>query len=233
MSLQNRYEPRSSSQLKGQNMLSEGRVRQIHTHTVTFYFLFRISWTSLATDILLWSSSHCLYRFFFLPLDTNWLRGESIFRPEPLRTPPHEPSRVDIQFEYDFKKNIDRYTTRNQDDAYALMQACYSPFKCKHCKGWFTRATQTQAQAQANRRVNYQDANANASTSADARNGKFFISLRLRLRLHFLRVNRINANASVRWKILVRERSDISCSFRQKRLWFSKINWKNKWLGLT
>ena len=89
-------------------------------------------------------------------------------------------------------------------------------------KGWFTRATQTQtqaqAQAQANRRVNYQDANANASTSADARNGKFFISLRLRL--HFLRVNRINANAnaSARRKILVRERSERSCSFQQKRL---------------
>ena len=138
MSLQNRYEPRSSSQLQGQNMLSEGRVRQIHTHTVTLYFLFRISWTSLATDILLWSSSHCFYRFFFLPLDTNWLRGESSFRPEPLRTPPHEPSRVDIQFEYDFKKNIDRYTARNQDDAYALMQACYSPFKCKHCKEYLS-----------------------------------------------------------------------------------------------
>ena len=53
-------------------------------------------------------------------------------------TPPHEPSRVDIQFEYDFKKNIHRYTARNQDDAYALMQACYSPFKCKHCKEYLS-----------------------------------------------------------------------------------------------
>ena len=138
MSLQNRYEPRSSSQLQGQNMFSEGRVRQIHTHTVTLYFLFRNSWTSLATNILLWSSSHCFYRFFFLPLDTNWLRGESSFRPELLRTPPHEPSRVDIQFEYDFKKNIDRHTARNQDDAYALIPACYSPFKCKHCKEYLS-----------------------------------------------------------------------------------------------
>ena len=42
MSLQNRYEPRSSSQLQGQNMLSEGRVRQIHTHTNS-YALFSFS----------------------------------------------------------------------------------------------------------------------------------------------------------------------------------------------
>ena len=119
-------------------MLSDGRVQQIHTHTATLYFLFRISWTSFATDILLWSSSHCFYRFFFLPLDTNWLRGESSFRPEPLRTPPHEPSRVDIQFQYDFKKNIDKYTARNQDDTYALMQACYSPFKCKQFKEYLS-----------------------------------------------------------------------------------------------
>ena len=42
--------------------------------------------------------------FFFLPLDTNRLRGESNFRPEPLRKPPYEPSRVDIQFYYNFKK---------------------------------------------------------------------------------------------------------------------------------
>ena len=49
--------------------------------------------------------------FFFLPLDTNWLRGESSFRPEPLRTPPHGPCRVGIQFEYDFKKSIDRTDT--------------------------------------------------------------------------------------------------------------------------
>ena len=34
MSLQNRWEPRSSSQLQGQKMLSEGRVRRIHTHTL-------------------------------------------------------------------------------------------------------------------------------------------------------------------------------------------------------
>ena len=95
-------------------------------------------------------------------------------------------------------------------------------------QGWFTRATQTQTQAQANRRVNYHDANANASASADAKNGKFFISLRFRL--HFLRVNRINANAnananasaSARWKILVRERSEISCSFRKSGCDFQK-----------
>ena len=42
--------------------------------------------------------------FFFLPLDTNRPRGESSFRPEPLGKPPYEPSRVDIQFYYNFKK---------------------------------------------------------------------------------------------------------------------------------
>ena len=37
-------------------------------------------------------------------MDTNRLRGESSFRPEPLRTPPHGPSRVDIQFLNEFLK---------------------------------------------------------------------------------------------------------------------------------
>ena len=50
--------------------------------------------------------------FFFLPLDTNRLRGEISFRPEPLRKPPYEPSRVDIQFYYNFKKYIHRYAAR-------------------------------------------------------------------------------------------------------------------------
>ena len=54
--------------------------------------------------ILLWSSSHCFFVFFFLPLDTKRLRGESSFRPDSLRTPSDEPSRVEIQFYHDFKK---------------------------------------------------------------------------------------------------------------------------------
>ena len=41
--------------------------------------------------------------FFSLPLDTNRLRGESSFRPEPPRHQPQEPSHVDIQFYYDLK----------------------------------------------------------------------------------------------------------------------------------
>ena len=89
MSLQNRWEPRSSSQLQGQKIL---RPCPTNTHT------------SLATDIPLLSSSHCFFVFFFLPLDTNRLRGKSSFRLEPLRTPPYEPSRLDIQFYYDFKE---------------------------------------------------------------------------------------------------------------------------------
>ena len=37
-------------------------------------------------------------------MDTNRLRGESSFRPEPLRKPSYEPSRVDVQFYHNFKK---------------------------------------------------------------------------------------------------------------------------------
>ena len=47
--------------------------------------------------------------FFFLPLDTNRLGSESSFRPERLRKPPYEPSRVDIQFYYNFKKYAQLY----------------------------------------------------------------------------------------------------------------------------
>ena len=36
MFLQNRWEPRSSSQLRGKKMLSEGRVRRVHTHILYF-----------------------------------------------------------------------------------------------------------------------------------------------------------------------------------------------------
>ena len=61
-------------------------------YTHIHFIFFQLSWTSLATE------------FFFLPLDTNRLRGESSFRPEPLGKPPYEPSRVDSQFCYNFKK---------------------------------------------------------------------------------------------------------------------------------
>ena len=78
--------------------------RPCPTNTHVHFIFFQLSWTSLATDIFLWSSSHYFFVFFFLPLDTNWLRGESNFRPEPHRKPPCEPSRVDIQFYYNLKK---------------------------------------------------------------------------------------------------------------------------------
>ena len=42
--------------------------------------------------------------FFSLPLDTNWLRGESSIHPELLHTPSHGPSRVNIQFLNEFLK---------------------------------------------------------------------------------------------------------------------------------
>ena len=101
MSWQNRWETRSSSQLQGQKLLSEGRVRRIHTRTLYILPAFMdVSRHRYPFVILI----HCFFVFFFLPLDTNRLRGESSFRPEPLRKPPYEPSRVDIQFYYNFKK---------------------------------------------------------------------------------------------------------------------------------
>ena len=102
MSWQNRWETRSSSKLQGQKMLSEGRFRRIHTHTLYILPAFMdVSRHRYPFVILI---PHFFFVFFFLPLDTNRLRGESSFRPEPLRKPPYEPSRVDIQFYYNFKK---------------------------------------------------------------------------------------------------------------------------------
>ena len=51
MSLQNRYEPHSSSQLQGHNMLSEGRVRQIHTHIQLHFIFFFASHGRLSPQI--------------------------------------------------------------------------------------------------------------------------------------------------------------------------------------
>ena len=82
-------------------MLSEGRVRRIHTHTLYFLPAFMdFSHHRYPFVILI----PLVFFFFFLPLDTNRLRGEINFRPEPLRKPPYEPSYVDIQFYYNFKK---------------------------------------------------------------------------------------------------------------------------------
>ena len=105
MSLRKKWEPHSSSQFQRDKDV-ERRPPVSDEYTYIHFIFFQLSWTSLATDILLWSSSHCFFffAFFFLPLDTNRLRGESDFRPEPLRKPPYEPSRVDIQFYYNFKK---------------------------------------------------------------------------------------------------------------------------------
>jgi len=91
MSWQNRWEPRSSSQLQGQKMLSEGRVRRIYTHTL--YILPAFMDVSLIP---------LFFRFFpfFLCIQTSF---EASFRPEPLRKPPYETSRVDIQFYHNFK----------------------------------------------------------------------------------------------------------------------------------
>ena len=108
-SWQNRWEPRSSSQLQGQKMLSEGRVRRIHTHTLYILPAFvDVSCHRYPFVILI----PLFFVFFFLPLDTKRLRGESSFRPELLLKPPYEPSSVDIQFYYNFKKYLHKYTAR-------------------------------------------------------------------------------------------------------------------------
>ena len=101
MSWQNRWEPRSSSQLQGQMVLSKGCVQRMHTHTLYILPAFMdISCHRYPFLILI----PLFFVFFFLPLDTNRFRGESSFRPEPLHKPPYEPSRINIQFYYNFKK---------------------------------------------------------------------------------------------------------------------------------
>ena len=109
MPWQDRWETRSSLQLQGQKMLSEGRVRRIHTQTLYILPAFMDGSRHRYPFVIL---IPLFFVFFVLPLDTNRLRGESSFRPEPLRKPPYEPSRVDIQFYHNFKKNIHRYTAR-------------------------------------------------------------------------------------------------------------------------
>ena len=111
MSWQNRWEPRSSSQLQGQKMLSEGRVRRIHTHTLYILPAFMDVSRHRYPFVILIPLFFSLF-LSSLALDTNRFRGESSFRPEPLRKPPYESSRVDIQFYYNFKKYIHRYTAR-------------------------------------------------------------------------------------------------------------------------
>ena len=84
-------------------MLSEGRVRRIHTHTLYILPAFLDVSRHRYPFVILIPLVFFLV-FFFLPLDINRPRGESSFRPEPLGKPPYEPSRVDIQFYYNSKK---------------------------------------------------------------------------------------------------------------------------------
>ena len=97
MSLQNRWEPRSSSQLQGQKMLSE-KPCPTNTHS---YTLFSFSFHGLFSPQIYFCDPHPTV---CLSLDTNRLRGKISFLPEPLRKPRYEPSYVDIQFCYNFKK---------------------------------------------------------------------------------------------------------------------------------
>ena len=77
--------------------------RRPHTHTYTLY---SSSFHGRLSPQISFCDPHptVFFVFFFLPLDTNRLRGESSFRPEPLRKLSYEPSRVDVQFYYNFKK---------------------------------------------------------------------------------------------------------------------------------
>ena len=69
-------------------MLSEGRVRRIHTHTLYILPAFMDAFPHRYAFVIL--IPLFFFVFFFLPLDTNRLRGESSFRPEPLRKHPYE-----------------------------------------------------------------------------------------------------------------------------------------------
>ena len=57
--------------------VEHGRVRQIHT----YFTFFQLSWTSPATDILLWSSSHCFFVFFFLLWIQTGFEAKAAFDP--------------------------------------------------------------------------------------------------------------------------------------------------------
>ena len=89
------------------------------------YILFSSSFHGRLSPQISFCNPHptVFFVFFFLPLDTNRLRGESDFRPEPLRKPPYEPSRVDIQFYYNFKKlYTDIPLELSKDDQVLLLQ---------------------------------------------------------------------------------------------------------------
>ena len=105
MSLQNRWEPRSSLQLQGQRMLSEGCVRRIHTHTLYFLPAFMDVSRHGYPFVILIPLFFCLFL--------------SSFRCKP----PYEPSRVDIQFYYNFKRiYTDIPLESPQDDQVLLLQ---------------------------------------------------------------------------------------------------------------
>ena len=121
MSWQNRSEPRSSSQLQGQKILSEGCVRRIHTHTL--YII------PACMDF----SRHRYPFVIFIPLFFCLLlssfgykpasRRKQRFRPEPLGKPAYEPFRVGIQFYYNFKITYtDIPLELTKDDQVLLLQ---------------------------------------------------------------------------------------------------------------
>ena len=85
----------------------EGRVRRIHIHIVYFLPAFMdVSGHGYPFVILISLFFFCLFlsSFGYKPASRK-----SSFRPEQLRKPPYEPSRVDIQFYYNFKKYTQIY----------------------------------------------------------------------------------------------------------------------------
>ena len=82
-----------------------------NTHTYTQFIFFQLSWASLATDILLWSSSHCLLPFsFFLWIQTGFETKAAFVPSRFVHVPTNLPAALS-NFTLSWKK-YNRYTAR-------------------------------------------------------------------------------------------------------------------------
>ena len=106
MSWQNRWEPRSSSQLQGQKTLSEGRVRRIHTYT---HFS---SFHGCLSPQISFCDPHptvFLSRSFFLWIQTGFEAKAAVDPSRFVNLPTNLPASTS-NFTITFKKNIHSYT---------------------------------------------------------------------------------------------------------------------------
>ena len=106
MSWQNRWEPRSSSQLQGQKTLSEGRVRRIHTYTHFSSFHGRLSPQISFCDP---HPTVFLSLSFFLWIQTGFEAKAAVDPSRFVNLPTNLPASTS-NFTITFKKNIHRYT---------------------------------------------------------------------------------------------------------------------------